>query len=368
MMSQANGWLRRWLINPVAFRFSVVSGKGENSPLFSVADVLNAPGCILVIPDSRAGGLFLGAPQFWAIRHRYPNADISLLVHARQEYIAKKIPFVNNVIAYEDFLLPLGPKLRNVVQRLQESKFDIAFCFTDKENFCPAYLCYRSDAHLRVGFQRDDFPFFNVRIVPRQTSCYEPERLSLLLRTLGIPEVKEKVSWSVSRKGAEKIRQRFLVGKKEGERFIGLDVSSSTGGRPGSRQLQGIAEAASTLPNTRVLVFFDYAQRKTANQIKEALLQKALLFQTDDLPKIVALLEACQGLVACNTDLFHLAVVMGRSVVGIFPSADVARWITPGQEDVKILEHETLKGWNAQQLTSAVQDALSTGNPPESSA
>ena len=365
MMPQANGWLRRWLINPVAFRLSAVSGRGENGQLFSVADILNAPARILVIPDSRAGGLFLGAPQFWAIRSRYPNADINLLVHVRQEYTARKIPFVNNVISYEDFLLPFGPKLRSVVQRLQESKFDIAFCFTDKENFCPAYLCYRSGAHLRVGFQRDDFPFFNVRIVPRETSCYEPERLSLLLRTLGIPEVNERISWSVSRKGAEQIRQRFLVGKKKGERFIGLDVSSSTGGRPASKQLQSIAEAASALPNTRVLVFFDYAQRKIANLIKEALQQKALLFQTDDLPKIVALLEACQGLVACNTDLFHLAVVMGRSVVGILPSADVARWITPGQEDVKILEHETLRGWNAQQLTSAVQDALSTEKSPE---
>ncbi len=365
MTSQANGRLRRWLINPIAFRFSAGQKNNDVQPAFSVAAALKAPGRILVIPDGRAGGLFLGASQFWAIRHRYPEARISLLVHTKKAYIAREIPFVDEVIEYEDFLLPLGGKLRDLVQQLQERKFDIAFFFSTEESFCPAYFCYKSGAHLRIGFQRDDFPFFNIRIVPRPEARYELERLALLLSTLGIPQVKERVSWSVSKEGATKIRERYLVGRQSGEQFVGLDISSCTGNRPTFKQLQNVAEVAANLSNTRALVFFDYAERKAANRIKEALGQKVLLFQTDDLPKIVALLEACHQLIACNTDLFHLAVAMGLPVTGIFASRDIIRWVPTDRKGVEILEYETIKRWGPQQISNTFQQRLSSTVPEE---
>ena len=359
MLSQANGLLRRWLINPIAFHLSTLHKAGEVHPPFSVASALKSPQQILIIPDGRAGGLFLGASQFWAIRHRYPDARISLLVPAHKEYIAREIPFVDSYVVYEDFLLPLGAKLRDAIRRLKEPNFDIAFCFSSEDSFCPAYLCYKSGAHIRIGFQRDDFPFFNIRIVPRQEACYELQRFSLLLRTLGIPRVKERVSWSISKGGAQKIQDRFLVGRKPGEQFVGIDVSSTTGDRLSLKQLQTVAEGVAARPNTRALVFFDYAERKVANQLKEALSQKALLFQTDDLPKIVALLETCHRLIACNTDLFHLAVAMGLPVIGIFDAADVVRWVPASKEQIEIYEYETVKDWAPERLSQAIQEKLS---------
>jgi len=342
----------------MAFHLSWESGQADSTPQFSVADVLSQPQRVLIIPDGRAGGIFLGAPQFWAVRNRYPEAEISLLVRPRQEYIAQKIPFVNDVIVYEEFLLPVGQKLRLAVERLQAGNFDIAFCFSDSDSFCPAYLCYKSGAHLRVGFQRDDFPFFNVRIVPKDEDCYEPDRLSLLLRTLGIPEVKERVSWSVSREGAERIRQRYLVGRQPEEHFVGLDVSTGNGARPSAAQFLSIAEGLCRPPDTRALVFFDYEQRKAANAIKEAFPQKSLLFQTDDLPKVVALLEACEGLIACNSDLFHLAVAMGRPVTGIFSANDLDQWLPTDRDGISILDYDDLKRWTSGELTRAVQEKL----------
>lgn len=361
MKSRANGWLRRWLIKPLAFCFSHKAPKAQ--PAFSVPDVLKAPRKILIVPDGRAGGLFLGAPQFQAIRHRYAEARITLLVHAHKAYIAREIPFVDEVMVYEDFLLPLGGKLRGLVRRLQEQAFDIVFFFSTEESFCPAYFCYKSGADLRVGFQRDDFPFINVQIVPRPETRYERERLALLLRTLGIPQVKDRVSWPVSKAGAEEIRERYLVSRKPGERFVGLDISTCTGNRPTVKQLQSIAEVATALANTRTLVFFDSTKRKAANRIKATLGQKVLLFQTDDLPKTVALLEACHQLIACNTDLFHLAVAMGLPVTGIFSSSDIVRWVPADRKGVEVLEYETLKNWRPQQVSNTIQQRLLSTAP-----
>lgn len=354
-MSQTAGWLRHKLLNPIAYRLSSAQQPSAPDTAFSVAQALNAPRSILIVSDSRAGALFLAASQFWAIRNRYPDAHICLLVRADREFIAREIPFVNQVIIYSDFWLPFGTSLRETIKQLHAQPFDLSFCFSSETHFCPAYLCYKSGARIRIGFQRESFPFFNVRIVPKAEEHYEEQRLSLLLRTLGIPQVKERVSWSVSKESAQKIQNRFLVGRKTNETFMALDISSSNGDRPSAKQFLDIAQAAAK--NTRLLVFFDFHQRKVAHQIRELLGQQVLLFETDDLPKIVALLETCQQLIACNTDIFHLSVAMGLPVKGIFAPTDRPQWAPPARKNVEIFDIEQIKMWSQQNLDPLVKPA-----------
>lgn len=354
MISPTVGWLRQNLLNPVAYRLSSV--QKPNGPAFSVAQALKSPKKILIAADSHPGAIFLAASQIWAIRNHYPNAHICLLAREDRAFIAREIPFVNDVIIYEDFMLPVGNKLRDVVNQLQAASFELAFCFSTETSFCPAYLCYKSGAQIRIGFQRENFPFFNIRIVPKPDEAYEEQRLSLLLRTLGIPQVKERVSWSVSKESAEKILNRYLVGRKSDETFIALDISHTQGPRPSAKKFQEIAESAlQTNPKARLLVFFDFLERKTAHQIKEALDPRVLLFETDDLPKIVALLTACQYLIACNSDLFHLGTAMGLPIKGFFPNDDLARWISPSHKNVETFDPETIKNWSPDQIHKALQ-------------
>ncbi|MBT3604422.1 MAG: glycosyltransferase family 9 protein [Candidatus Latescibacteria bacterium] len=354
MTFQAGGWLRQNLLTPVVYRLSSV--QKPKGPTFSVAQALKSPKQILIAADSHPGAIFLAASQIWAIRNHYPNAQICLLARDDRAFIAREIPFVDKVVIYEDFLLPLGSKLQEAIDQLQTSSFDLAFCFSTETSFCPAYLCYKSGAQIRIGFQRANFPFFNIRIVPKPNETYEEQRLSLLLRTLGIPQVKERVSWSVSKESAEKILNRYLVGRKPDEQFIALDVSHTEGPRPSSKKFQEIAE--SILQNNkkaRLLVFFDFLERKTAHQIKEALGARVLLFETDDLPKIVALLTACQYLIACNSDLFHLGTAMGLPIKGFFSNDDLARWISPTHKNVETFDPEATKNWSPDQIPKALQ-------------
>ena len=293
--------------------------------MISIAEALENPRAILIIPDLRAGGLFLGAPKIRAIRSRYPRAEISILTDSRREYIAREMPFVDDVILCSDFWLPVGMKLRDLVGRLQRREFDVAFCFGAPDALLPAYLCYRSGGKLRVGFHPDEVPFFNIRIVPGQAPSYEADRLSMLLRTLDIPDGDGRLGWATSPEGAGKILDRYLGDWKGQERLIGIDTSSGVGPPLSFRQWQGIVR---TVDETgRALIFFDFDRRHVANRLKEMLGPRALLFQTDDLPRTVALMEACEGFVAGNTDLFHLSTSMGLPTVGILHEEDIPKWV-----------------------------------------
>ena len=343
-------WFQKNVLHPLALQISTPREAVADSPAFSVAEALRDPKRILLIPDNQPGGIFIGASKFWAIRERYPNASLDLLAHNKKEFIARELPFIDEKIFYENFVFPLGPKRREVIDRLSTRDYDLAFCFSNVDDFCPAYYCYKSGASVRIGFHAGDVAYFNIRIVPKLEATYEPDRLSLLLDILGIPESKEGVSWSVSSEGASRIRDRYLVGSRTGERLIGLDVSTALGETPSPKQFLSIANEITQAPDTRVLIFFNYEERKEANQIKEALGPKALMFQNEDLPRLVVLLEACERLVAGNTDIFHLAVSMGRPVTGIFPKDQVPRWAPADSENVNIVDLDRLRSQPAQEM------------------
>jgi ADP-heptose:LPS heptosyltransferase len=336
-------WVRKSVLHPLALQIATPKDKTDDSPAFSVAEALQDPKRILLIPDNQPGGIFIGASKFWAIRERYPNASLDLLAHSKKEFIAREIPFIDETILYENFVFPFGLRRREVIDRLAGRDYDLAFCFSNIDDFCPAYYCYKSGARVRIGFQSGEVAFFNIRIVPKTEATYEPDRLSLLLDILGIPESKEGVSWSVSEEGGRRIRDRYLVGNRSGERLVGLDVSTALGETPTTKQFLSIAKSVTQTANTRVLIFFNYEERKEANHIKEALGPKALMFQNEDLPRLVVLLEACDRIVAGNTDIFHLAVSMGRPVTGVFSGEQVPKWAPAESEDVRILDLERLK-------------------------
>ena len=348
-------WVRRNLVTPLAIQMAEPR-PADIGPAFSVADALQNPQRILLVPDSRPGGLFIGASKFWAIRERYPNASLDLLAHRKKEYIAGEIPFIDNVILYDNFLLPLGSRRREVISSLRKREYDLAFCFCTDEDFCPIYFCYKSGAQIRVGFRKDDTPFFNIRIVPGETPAYEPDRLSLLLDLLGIPEAREGVSWTVSDEGARKIRDRFLVGGNTDDRYVGIDVSASPSDSLSVKQWLAIAQAAAK--SARVLIFFNYQERKEANQIKEALGQRALMFQNEDLPRQVALIGACDRVVAANTDIFHLAVSMGRPVIGLFDEEQASQWVPRDRPNVDLCVLEDLRSMGMSELDSQFQEKL----------
>jgi len=353
-------WVRRNLITPLAIQMAEPKQVGE-SPAFSVADALKNPQRILLVPDSRPGGLFIGASKFWAIRERYPDASLDLLAHRKKDYIAAEIPFIDKVILYDNFLLPLGPRRREVITALRSRDYDLAFCFCTDEDFCPTYFCYKSGAHVRVGFRKDDTPFFNIRIVPGETPAYEPDRLSLLLDLLGIPEAREGVSWTVSEEGAKKIRDRFLVGGHTDDRYVGIDVSAAPNEGLSVKQWLAIAQAAAN--RARVLIFFNYQERKEANQIKEALGQKALMFQNEDLPRQVVLIGLCDQVVAANTDIFHLAVAMGRPVIGLFDEEQARRWVPRDRPNVDLCVLSDLRSMGVSELDSQFREKLSPRSP-----
>ena len=324
----------------IAFR--IYRKRFSEDTVVSVGSVLREAKRILIVPNQRPGGLLIGVIGCRAIRAHYPDTELTIVCDADRAYIAEAIPFIDKILFWDTSASVLGGEFRGLSEHLGERPFDIALCLSPTPSFRTVYLCYMSGAKLRVGFRMEGWSPFNLEIIPSPGVQHQSEYGLSMLRTLGIQGGGD-LSWTVSKEIGERIQVRYL-GRDPEARFVGFDISEGGTKALSTKQIQAIVEGARLERYTRVLLFFTFSARKEANRVKEIYGSKILLFEIEELSKIVALMEACEVFISGDTDLFHLATMMAiPKIVALSPEGDRAGWLPPGNKAVHVLSEEDLQ-------------------------
>lgn len=313
---------------------------------------------VLLLPNDRVGGLFLGTPTYKAVRQHYPKAGVSLLVHERSAELARQIPFVDEVITLAPSCQVWAPEFHSFVDRLRRSAFDLAICLGIDCSFRLSQLCGLSGARLRVGFQRVGVQPFNVEIVRRSEGEYEAEQYVSLLRILGLDHCGE-VQWRIDDEAGTQLRERYLTGEFAQGSVVGIDVAGGEGQGLSGRQLDDIVGRVIER-GARAVLFFSFAERKQVNYLKKTYGNRVLPFEQDDLSCVAALLQGCRALISCNTDVLHLAISLRLPSVGIFDE-DARRWVSTRNELVEVVQDRDIRAVSITQVVQALDRALRRG-------
>lgn len=310
---------------------------------------------LLVVPNDRVGGLFMGAPAYKALRHHYPQARIELLADASKVELARQIPFVDHVVA-GDLQRPVWSTVfQELVVDLRQRQYDLAFCLGRDCSFRLARLCGRCGARLRIGFRRPGEAAFNLEIVPKGAHVYEGEQYLAMLHLLGVQGL-GAVHWGISETKAQQVRSRYLDGEFAGGNVVAIDLAPGEGQGLSGRQLDDIVGRVIER-GARAVLFFTLAERKHVNYLKKTYGNRVFAFEQNDLAAVAALMEGCRALIACNTDLLHLAISLQVRAVGIF-SEDPQRWISPQNERVEVVEARDLRAISISQVVQALDITL----------
>jgi ADP-heptose:LPS heptosyltransferase len=105
------------------------------------------------------------------------------------------------------------------------------------------------------------------------------------------------------------------------------------------------------------VLFFSPAEQRQLNFLHKNHGNRVLPYMQDDLAGSAALLANCRALVACNTELMHLARAMQVPVVGIF-SEDPRRWVPPSASWVKVIQAADLRSVGIPQIARLLEEAL----------
>ena len=310
---------------------------------------------LLLMPNDRVGGLFLGATIYQSIRQQYPEAEINLLTSERWAALARQIPFVDNVVVTSESLKLWSAEFRGFVKQLREQSYDLALCLGPDCSYRMAQLCGLCGARLRIGFQRESLSPYNLEIVSRSEGEYEADQYQGMLRILGL-DVCGEVQWTIGDARGRQLRERYLDGDFATGNVIGIDLSSGEGQGFGGSQLDDIVGRVIER-GARAVLFFSFAQRKQVNYLKKTYGNRVLPFEQDDLSRVAALLEGCQALISCNTDVLHLAISLQLPCVAIFDE-DVHRWVPRRKDRVEIVQHRDIYAISITQVVSALDRAL----------
>ena len=310
---------------------------------------------LLLMPNDRVGGLFLGASIYQSIRQQYPDAHIGLLTDERWAGLARQIPFVDDVVVTAPTQKVWSPEFRQSVQRLRDESYDLTLCLGPDCSYRLAQLCALSGSRLRVGFQREGLTPYNVEIVRRSEGEYEADQYQSLLRILGL-DVCGEVQWVIGDGKSSQLRERYLDGDFASGSVVGIDLFGGEGQGLSGRQLDDIVGRVIER-GARAVLFFSLAERKQVNYLKKTYGNRVLPFEQNDLSGVAALLQGCRALISCNTDVLHLAISLHLPCVAIFDE-DARRWVSSRNDLVEVVQDRDIRAVSITQVLQALDRAL----------
>src|SRR5581483_1225578 len=171
---------------------------------------------ILLLRQDRLGDVLMSTFVLEALRKKYPNSRIALLLGKNNTGVIPLLPFEIEIYVYRKNFFRDLKMLRSV----RRSKFDVALDLTDKASVTSSVLLTLIGATVRVGIEKENSVVYDITVPrPSQTEVHITERVSELLRPFDIDPSKIDKAPTL----------RLNVRRKGG--LVGLNVSSRTADR-----------------------------------------------------------------------------------------------------------------------------------------
>jgi len=293
---------------------------------------------ILVIKMSALGDVVLAIPSLRAIRSKFPEANIKVLVGLRSRQILKNCPYINGVIVsnLEGKKKKLGSILK-LSSVLRKSNFDIVIDL--QNNKISHLLGFLSMAQLRYGYKNGKWSFLLNRTVEETSQALDPITHQFrALKRLGVnSEDKHLELWTSSED--EEWADRFLEENWLDEKthvLIALNPGGSKRWMTKRWPLDNFAKLCDELArkfNARVVVMGTKEDLELARNLKAISKSKPVIAAgRTDLMKLASLIKKCKLLVTSDSAPMHIAAGMGTPYVALFGPTDPARHLPPSDK------------------------------------
>ncbi len=300
---------------------------------------------ILVIKLRYIGDVLLATPVLHALRDRFPDTRLTMLVNRGTEDILKWNPDVNEVLTVDRGTPAAQLQL---LGELRRRGFDCVLDLTDGDR--SAILARLSGAPVRIGFneERRWRGLLYTSVVRANALTHRVERDLEAVRALGM---EPKASPLVLRTSSEDDKEAAKLLEE-----LGVGVISA--GSPPTRMVLGEASAGATQPlvllhpgarywfkawraerfaeladrladacGCRVLVGGDARDRDVAEVIRRrARSAPTVLAGRTTLLQLAALLKHCTLFIGNDNGPMHMAAAVGTPVVALFGPSDQAVW------------------------------------------
>ncbi|MBI3333741.1 MAG: lipopolysaccharide heptosyltransferase II [Candidatus Omnitrophica bacterium] len=296
---------------------------------------------ILVIKLSAVGDVALITPSLRALRARFPQAHISVLVGQQGRELLHRCPMVDDLVVFDrDREGGLGGLLR-LGRKIRSSQVDLIVDF--QNNRISHWLGFLSGAPQRYGFAGRRWSWLLThRVTLPQAPTPGVEQQMRLLKLLGIEGASTHLElWpgpSDKERAAHLLKEAWIA---ENQLIVVMHPGGSAEWLSKRWRPERYAELIDQLAaqaKVRVILTGSEDERPLGEQIYQAAKVKPMMAvgQTS-LNELAALIHRAHVFVGGDTAALHIAAAMGIPLVALFGSTDPVRHLPPSPR-VKLLK------------------------------
>jgi len=281
------------------------------------------PRKILIIQTAFIGDIVFASPLVYAIKNKYDQVEVALLVRPRGREVAECIPGVDKVITFDKHGRQKGWKgLLSVRRAVRRENFDLLL--SPHRSLRSALLSALSGVSRRVGYRSSLGKLaYNIVIRPDDTEpCHLKQDLRLLERA-GIPEAGTRL-----RLEPPPGQQEYVTGFLRKHGLVAADrlVALCIGAHWASKRWPAVyfaSLAGALIDRGYVPVLFGGKdEAEVAMEIAQDRGEALVSCLGNRLSESAALLARCQMAVGGDSGLTHMARALGLPTVMIFGPTD----------------------------------------------
>ena len=291
---------------------------------------------ILVIRRDNIGDLLCTTPVLSALRRHYPDARIACLVNAYNAPVLQGNPDLDRIYSYTKAKhapgLPLAHWWREwrVYQRLRRERFDLVIHANPMPHRRTARLVRYLGGRWRLGVvdpaRQADSEAYNIAVSPEEVQgTHHVERVYSLLRPLGIRDepgpLVLKVQGKPSSEGDTPILGVHISSRKPCNRWPEPHFARLIEGLLAEKREVRLFWAPGSQNNPHHPGDDEMAERLAAH-----FTAGLVPCETHTLEALIQGIAGTDGVICADGGALHIAVALGKPVVGLYGCTDPAVW------------------------------------------
>ncbi|MCX5696411.1 MAG: glycosyltransferase family 9 protein [Candidatus Omnitrophica bacterium] len=315
------------------------------------------PNKIIAVRNDRFGEFLLNIPVFRALKDRYPQAELVVVVNPYVKQLAERVPFIDRTFCWENKKHSLWEKI-DFIRSLKKEKADIVLILNPSREF--NFISFFAGIPIRAGYDRKNSFFLNRKMADtkEQGLKHETDYNLDLLKVIGINETAADFRGTLRIEDEDFPKDRMGFLGLEDKQFIVLHPWASNPRKEwGFLNFRRLAERLVMEPKYKLVLVGVKEDIKRSEQLSRDLSLIDLTGRTT-LLELAGLLKRSRLLVTNDSGPMHLAAVMGVPTVALFrkfPQAISARRWGPVGPSHQIIESENIGDIQVSEVYDAVK-------------
>ena len=269
--------------------------------------------------------MVLLTPALRALKHAYPESNLSLLLRPLVTDLMETHPYVDTCIVDTKTDGRLK-SLTSLVPQIRAGAFDVAVVL-HPTSFRNALIPFLAQVPIRVGTNIAVRGTLLTTSIKDDTGVHEVHRYLRVLRLLNIKETPDALEFWHTDADREAIRDRLHAARiSPTDRLVAINLGTTWRTKQWdiANFAKVIQQIVGRIPNTRVVLTGSPAERELAAGLPTSLPVINFVGETSIL-ELGALLERCEVCLTSDSGPMHIAAAVGTPTVALFGPTNPVR-------------------------------------------